>query len=122
MTAYRLLIIILAIGVLFTASAVFAIKKDAERAAERAGRLKSEIVAEKARISELRAAWSVADDPGRLQQLVDQHQDLLDLQPIEARQIGSIQDIPRRPPMPPVDPFDGSADAGSDRGRKEAMQ
>lgn len=115
MTAYRLLITILAIGVLFTASAVFAIKKDAERAGERAGRLQREIVAEKARIGELRAAWSVADDPGRLQQLVDQHQDLLALKPIEAKQIGTIQDIPRRPPMPPADPFDGSAVPGSGR-------
>ena len=53
MTAYRILIALLAIGVLFSASTVFAIKKDAERAAERAGRLNRQITEEKAKISEL---------------------------------------------------------------------
>jgi hypothetical protein len=117
MTAYRILILFLAIGVLFSASTVFAIKKDAERAAERAGRLSRQITEEKARIGELRAAWSVADDPGRLQQLVDQHQDLLALKPIEAAQIGTFRDIPRRPPAPPADPFDGPPAAGATTGR-----
>jgi len=117
MTAYRILIALLAIGVLFSASTVFAIKKDAERAAERAGRLNRQITEEKAKISELRAAWSVADDPGRLQQLVDQHQDLLVLKPIEAAQIGTFRDIPRRPPASPADPLDGSPDAGATTGQ-----
>ncbi|MGX1306640.1 hypothetical protein AB7M35_001360 [Amorphus suaedae] len=117
MTAYRFLILFLAIGVLFSASTVFAIKKDAERAGERAGRLTRQITEEKAKISELRAAWSVADDPGRLQQLVDQHQDLLALKPIEAAQIGTFQDIPRRPPEPPVDPLAGSPGAAAATGR-----
>ncbi|MEW5422781.1 hypothetical protein [Amorphus sp. 3PC139-8] len=94
---YRATLTILFAAVLITAAAVFAIKKDAERAAERAHRIDQEIAEEKAKIAKLRAAWSAADDPGRLQRLVDQHQDLLELAPIEPKQIGTFDDVPRRP-------------------------
>lgn len=119
---YRVTVIVLSVCVLVTASAVFAIKKDAERAAERAGALSRQIDEEKARIAELRAAWSAADDPGRLQRLVDQHRDLLGLAPIEASQIGTFDDVPRRPVISPDTPADDplAAPTGNDaRARQE---
>ena len=78
---------------------VFNGKKSAEREAEAIARLKEKIASEKQRISELRAEWSMLDDPSRLQALVKRHSGVLDLEPISAAQIGALEDIPLRIPV-----------------------
>ncbi|MDQ0315308.1 cell division protein FtsL [Amorphus orientalis] len=114
---YRIVLIVLFAAVLVTASAVFAVKKDAERAAGRAHLLSQQIAEEKAKIAELRAAWSTADDPGRLQKLVDQNEDILGLAPIEPGQIGTFDDIPRQPVIQPD--ADAATDTDTGHGRQE---
>lgn len=81
-----------------TAVYVFNGKKAAEREAEEVATLNEKIAAEKQRISELRAEWSMLDDPARLQALVERHGAVLKLTPIAAEQIGAIEDIPLRVP------------------------
>ena len=45
----------------------------------------------------LRAEWSLLNDPGRLQRLVERYNDHLNLQPLEVEQITRIEDVPIKP-------------------------
>ena len=99
MSTRRLLNIVLLILVVSTATLVFETKKRAARDAEEIEFLADKIAAEKQRISELNAEWSMLDDPARLQELVDRHNVLLQLEPMKAAQIGSFADIPMRTPV-----------------------
>jgi hypothetical protein len=94
--AINLTLLCTAIG---TAVFVFNGKKSAEREAEAIARLNGKIATEKQRISELRAEWSMLDDPARLQALVKRHSGVLNLEPIGAKQIGALEDIPLRIPV-----------------------
>ncbi|MCF3936437.1 hypothetical protein L1787_23880 [Acuticoccus sp. M5D2P5] len=76
-----------------SATAVFMMKKDAERDAKAIGELQRKISAERQRISELEAEWSALDHPARLQALVDRHNDVLRLENITAEQIATVIEV-----------------------------
>lgn len=91
---------------LLSAAAVYDMKYEAELAEENLRKLERTIVQEKEAISLLKAEWSVLSQPGRLQDLVERHQDILRLQPLTSAQIGTLADIPEKPQVVPAEPGD----------------
>ncbi|MBL6431208.1 MAG: hypothetical protein HPM95_08505 [Alphaproteobacteria bacterium] len=57
----------------------------------------SSIDEEREQLKLLRAEWSLLNDPGRLQRLVERYNDHLNLQPLEVEQITRIEDVPIKP-------------------------
>ena len=51
-------------------------------------------------IQTLKAEWSLLDQPGRLQALVDRHADYFQLQPFASDQVVTIDQIPQKPVEP----------------------
>ena len=92
----RTIEIVLMLVVLAVATAVFGIKGDTAREAEEMARLADRIAAERQRISELTAEWSVLDHPARIQDLLARHIDVLELRPITANQIDAVELVPVR--------------------------
>ncbi|MBB3932924.1 hypothetical protein GGR25_003988 [Kaistia hirudinis] len=84
----------------------YAMKDSAGRAADRVHKLRAEIAAEKEAITLLKAEWSVFDQPARLQELVARYGAVLKLQPIDVRQLGTIDDVPEKPPVPAASELD----------------
>lgn len=80
-----------------SAAAVYDMKYEAEIAAANLARIEREIAQQQAAISLLKAEWSVLTQPARLQELVERHAEILNLQPLTARQIGVLADIPEKP-------------------------
>lgn len=94
---------------MLAAAAVYDMKYEAELAEENVRRLERTIAQEKEAISMLKAEWSVLSQPGRLQELIERHHEILRLQPLTSAQIGTLVDIPQKPQI--VDPeVDGPAD------------
>jgi hypothetical protein len=86
-----------------TAIFVFQIKYKAEGVAEKATRLQRELDQENEAISLLNAEWSLLIQPARVQQLVERHNDVLKLQPIDPKQVARIENLPMRPTGPAPD-------------------
>nr|WP_210282208.1 hypothetical protein [Mesorhizobium sp. RMAD-H1] len=82
---------------LAAATVTYKIKYDAEKRMAEIAKLQRKIDFEKDTITLLKADWSLLTQPNRLQKLVEIYQSELDLKPIDARQIVSIDDIPERP-------------------------
>lgn len=89
--------VILAIGVLAAAAAVYDMKHDAERSAEHVAALQRQIQEERSQLQLLRAEWSLLNDPSRLQRLVERYNEHLQLQPLSVEQITRIEDVPVKP-------------------------
>ncbi|GAB1582485.1 hypothetical protein [Phyllobacterium phragmitis] len=89
--------IILITVMLAAATVTYKIKYDAEKRMAEIAKLQRKIDFEKDTITLLKADWSLLTQPNRLQKLVEIYQSELDLKPIDARQIVSIDDIPERP-------------------------
>lgn len=89
--------VILAIGVLAAAAAVYDMKHDAERSAEHVAALQLQIQEERSQLQLLRAEWSLLNDPSRLQRLVERYNEHLQLQPLSVEQITRIEDVPVKP-------------------------
>lgn len=89
-----------------SAAAVYDMKYEAEIAAEAMAELTRRIENERSEISLLKAEWSVLTQPARLSGLVERYQEVLQLQPLTADQIGSLADIPEKPAVvePDLDP------------------
>lgn len=101
----RSLSVLLALLTILAAGVVFEEKREAGRIASEVSRLSSKIAEEKERISELKAEWSLLEQPGRLQAIVEQHAARFSLAPIRTDQIGAIADAPFRPvAAPSADP------------------
>jgi len=77
----------------------YAMKDSAGRAADRVHKLRAEIATEKEALNLLKAEWGVLDQPARLQELVARYGDYLKLQPIDVRQIATIDQVPEKPPV-----------------------
>lgn len=112
----RLLSIVLALTAIGAAGIVFEEKRQASAEAREVAKLKRKVEAEKEKISELKAEWSLLDQPARLQSIVEHHGEVLVLDVMKTEQIGTIDDVP----WPPVeaDPAEKAAGrpAGSERG------
>lgn len=67
-----------------------------ESAAEEVAKLQREIDREEGEIALLRAELSMLTQPGRLQEVVEQHSDYFRLVPFAADKLGSIDEIPLR--------------------------
>ena len=75
---------------------VFQIKFQAGSVAERAEALQRQIDEEKEAISKLKAEWSFLIQPSRIQELAENFYARLQLQPLEAEQIGTVDLLPAR--------------------------
>lgn len=105
----RTLSILLALAAIGAAGVVFEEKRQASKEARDVAKLKRKIDAEGEKISELKAEWSMLDQPARLQKIVELHPDVLTLDVMKTEQIGTIDDVPW-PPPPPA-PKEGAHDA-----------
>lgn len=95
----RYLNLVFVIAVVIGAATVFDMKMAAERSAERVAELKRKIEDEREAIRLLRAEWSLLNQPQRLQGLVERYSDFLQLQPLEPKQIVSLDALPVKPVM-----------------------
>ena len=80
--------------------AVYALKYSVEEVAKSKTALERQISHQQADLSLLEADWSLLNQPGYLQPIIDRHQDQLNLQPIKQSQFGSLDDLPMRPVAP----------------------
>jgi hypothetical protein len=97
----RTLSIVLALAAIGAAGVVFEEKRQASKEARDVAKLKRKIDAEREKISELKAEWSMLDQPARLQKIVELHPDVLTLDVMKTEQIGTIDDVPWPPPPEP---------------------
>lgn len=93
----RALSLVLALATIAAAAVVFDEKRDSARVAAEVSRLQAEIREERERISELKAEWSLLDQPARLQALVEAHPEVFPIGPMLPTQIAGIEDVPWRP-------------------------
>lgn len=106
----RSLSILLALAAIGAAGIVFEEKRQASSEARDVAKLKRKIDAEREKISELKAEWSMLDQPARLQKIVELHPDALPLEMLKTEQIGTIDDVPWPPPPPaPKEGANGAA-------------
>ncbi|MBN9075301.1 MAG: hypothetical protein BGN87_17690 [Rhizobiales bacterium 65-79] len=92
------------IAVMVAAAAyTYQVKRGAEDQLDAINHMKTQIRLEGETIDLLKADWSLLSRPGRLQKLVDVYSDQLQLKPVEANQIVTLDDLPMRPPSPPGD-------------------
>jgi hypothetical protein len=82
---------------------VFHVKYRAEAVAEQATQLQRQLDQENETISLLEAEWSLLIQPARVQELVERHNELLELQPLDPTQIVKIDQLPMRPAGPAPD-------------------
>ena len=89
---------ILLIGVMVSAAAfTYNTKHRAEARLAEVHKIQAEIKYEQDTIDLLRADWSLLTQPSRLQKLTEIYQTELKLQPVEASQIGGLDDLPSKP-------------------------
>ncbi len=87
---------------LIGAGVVYDFKFEAEKATARVAKINRQIEAERDAIATLKAEWSLLNQPKRLQELAEKHHAYLELDPLDPTQIGSIDDIPFKPAVPPA--------------------
>lgn len=88
------------------AAAVYDVKLAAEKSASEVADLKRQINEERETIRHLKAEWSMLNQPDRLQRLVSTYNDYLVLQPLDAHQIVTVDQLPIRPVM--LEPIGGT--------------
>jgi cell division protein FtsL len=79
--------------------AMFQVKYEVVQLEDELTHLNRQITADQEQIRVLGAEWSFLNQPARLEQLAKRH---LTLGPITPQQIGRIEQLPRRSPMPPA--------------------
>lgn len=94
----RWLQLVSVLAVIAAAFAVFQVKYRADAAAGRVAQLQRQVDEEKERLSLLKAEWSFLIQPARIQGLVDRHNEVLRLEPLEPGQIGRLRDLRDLPP------------------------
>lgn len=82
---------------------VFQIKYRAEAVADEASRLQRDLDRENETLSLLKAEWSLLIQPSRVQDLVQRHEEILALKPLDPDQITQIENLPMRPKGPAPD-------------------
>lgn len=86
------------IAVMVSAAAfTYNTKHKAEDRLAQVRKIEAEIKFEQDSIDLLKADWSLLTQPSRLQKLTDIYQAELKLQPVEASQIGRLEDLPTKP-------------------------
>ena len=82
---------------------VFHVKYRAESIAEATVQFQRTLDQEQETISLLEAEWSLLIQPARVQDVVERQTELLRLQPLDPRQITSLESLPMRPSGPAPD-------------------
>ena len=98
----RLLNFCVLVLLVVAAASVYEIKFDSTLRAERVAKMRGDVRRERDAIAALRAEWATLDNPARIQGLARRH---LRLQPVDATQYDSLDNLPERPPVvmqPPV--------------------
>jgi hypothetical protein len=85
------------------AAGTYQIKAEANGKQNEIRRIERQIAVEEDTIDLLEADWSMLTQPERLQKLVEKHAGELALQPIEARQVVSVRDVPEKGAVPDED-------------------
>jgi hypothetical protein len=89
---------IVLIAVMVSAAAfTYNTKRKVEDQLAEVHRIEGEIKFEQDSMDLLKADWSLLTQPSRLQKLTDIYQAELQLQPVDASQIGSLDDLPQKP-------------------------
>jgi hypothetical protein len=89
---------IVLIAVMVSAAAfTYNTKRKVEDQLAEVHRIEGEIKFEQDSMDLLKADWSLLTQPSRLQKLTDIYQAELQLQPVDASQIGSLEDLPQKP-------------------------
>ena len=97
MKTLRALNVIFLAAMILAAIVTYALKHQAEVAAEDVSRLQADIAKERDAIRTLTAEWSFLNQPSRLDALVKEHADYFQLQPFAPDQVAAIDEIPLRP-------------------------
>jgi hypothetical protein len=109
---------IVLIAVMVAAAAfTYKTKHEAEDRLAQVRKIESDIKYEQDTTDLLKADWSMLTQPSRLQKLAEIYQAELKLAPVEASQIGSIEDLPPKPVEIPdfsSQRLGGMADNGKD--------
>ena len=79
------------------AALTYKTKREAEEQLAAVQKIQAQIHYEEETIDLLKADWSLLTQPSRLQKLADVYKSQLGLEPVNARQIGSLDDIPVKP-------------------------
>ncbi|RUX21608.1 MAG: hypothetical protein E5X34_17220 [Mesorhizobium sp.] len=89
---------IVLIAVMVSAAALtYKTKREAEEQLAAVQKIQAQIRYEEDTIDLLKADWSLLTQPSRLQKLADIYKSQLGLEPVGARQIGGLDDIPVKP-------------------------
>ena len=89
---------IVLIAVMVSAAAfTYKTKHEAENRLAEVRKIEQQIKLERETIDVLKADWSLLTQPARLQRLAETYQTELQLQPVEARQIVGIEELPAKP-------------------------
>jgi cell division protein FtsL len=106
------------IAVMVSAAAfTYNTKRKVEDQLTEVNKLEAEIRFEQDSIDLLKADWSLLTQPSRLQKLTQIYEAELKLQPVEASQIGGLEDLPPKPVEIEdlsTERLGGMADSGSD--------
>ncbi|WP_028746293.1 hypothetical protein [Rhizobium mesoamericanum] len=109
------------VGVMTAAAAVtYTIKHHAELKLEEVHRLEAEIKLEKDTIDLLRADWALLSQPSRLERLVNNYNDELQLQPTASTSLVRAKELPMLKSQVPV-PDVTEAKAGSGKAKPKAV-
>lgn len=76
---------------------VYGLKYSSESIAGDKAALKREIAQQKSELTILEADWAYLTQPAHIEPIIVRHAEVLGLEPVSARQFGSIEDIPMRP-------------------------
>jgi hypothetical protein len=89
---------LLLVGAMIAGAVVtYVFKYRAENAAAHIAGLHEQIERERQTLSVLKAEWSLLDQPGRIQTLVERYHDYLELEPFSLDQVATLDEIPERP-------------------------
>jgi hypothetical protein len=79
------------------AALTYKTKREAEEQLAAVQKIQAQIHYEEETIDLLKADWSLLTQPSRLQKLADVYKSQLGLEPVNAHQIGGLDDIPVKP-------------------------
>ncbi|AZO46396.1 MAG: hypothetical protein EOS58_20470 [Mesorhizobium sp.] len=89
---------IVLIAVMVSAAALtYKTKRDAEEQLASVQKIEAQIRYEEDTIDLLKADWSLLTQPSRLQKLAEIYKSQLELEPVNARQIVNLDDLPAKP-------------------------
>jgi hypothetical protein len=116
---------IVLIAVMVSAAAfTYNTKRKVEDQLTKVHRIEAEIKFEQDSIDLLKADWSLLTQPSRLQKLTQIYETELKLQPVDASQIGALDDLPPKPVEIEdlsTERLGGMADSGDDKGKDETV-